>query len=74
MILVELGDHGVCLPTEHADPNLALLEVLSDFDIADGHKSVVPFIIFLNDIADFTAEEFVDSIETAGHGMEMLKK
>jgi hypothetical protein len=28
----------------------------------------MPFVILLNDIADLTAEQFVDSIKAAGHG------
>jgi hypothetical protein len=32
----------------------------------------MPLVILLDDIADFTAEQFVDSVKAAGHGDKLL--
>ena len=69
MILVELIDHRASFTAKHADPDLALFQVLSHLHFADRHQTVVPFIILLDHIADFTAEEFIDTIEAALPGM-----
>ena len=68
MVLVQLLNHRPRVSSEYAYPDLTLLEILGNLHLANSHKAVVPFIIFLNDIADFAAEEFVHSIKTAGHG------
>jgi hypothetical protein len=62
VVAVEFGEDGFWVTAEDSDPDFAFLEVVGDFDFADGDEFAVPFVVALDDGADFPAEQFVDLV------------
>ncbi len=65
---IELLDDRFGRAADDADPDLALFQILRYLHRADGDKLSLPFVVMLDNRADFTAKQFVNSINTAGHG------
>jgi hypothetical protein len=72
VVTVKFVDDRAGVAAEYAGPDFAFFEVLCDFHFGDSHEFAVPLVIFLDDVADFAAEQFVDSIKTAGHIVKLL--
>ena len=72
----ELVDHGIGGSADDTDKDFPFFQILSHLHGTDGDHAAIPFVIMLDHRGNFTAKQFVDSINTAGHRRKIfvLKK